>query len=55
VVLGDVVLGLGDDRVRGVHDLLRALPAERIGARVPLRILRGGAARELAVVVGERG
>ncbi|MDR7495892.1 MAG: S1C family serine protease [Armatimonadota bacterium] len=55
VMLGDVVLGLGSDRVHDVHDLLRALQAERIGTRMPLRILRAGAARELAVVIGERG
>jgi S1-C subfamily serine protease len=54
VVLGDVLLGLGGDRVQGTHDLLRALPAERIGTRVPLHILRGGVAHELAVAIGER-
>ncbi|MDR7418379.1 MAG: S1C family serine protease [Armatimonadota bacterium] len=54
LVLGDVVVGVGDVRVRHVHDLLGLLTADRIGVMVPVRILRAGSVREVTVTIGER-
>ncbi len=54
LLLGDVILSIGGIVIHHLNDLTGLLTAERIGAGVPVRILRSGAARELAVEVGER-
>jgi S1-C subfamily serine protease len=54
LLLGDVILTMGDGPIRHLQDLLGLLTAERIGTAVPVRILRGGTAREVSVVIGER-
>jgi S1-C subfamily serine protease len=54
VLLGDVVLGFDGHPVESAEDLLDLLTGERIGTQVPLRISRGGALRDLEVVVGAR-
>jgi S1-C subfamily serine protease len=54
LLLGDVILGFGEGAVRHHQDLMGLLTAERIGASLPARILRGGSLREVGVVVGER-
>jgi S1-C subfamily serine protease len=54
LLLGDVVLGFGDGAVRHHQDLMALLSADRIGASLPARVLRGGAVREVTVTVGER-
>ena len=38
---GDIIIGLGDDDVNSIDTLHLLLDAERIGKRVPLRVLRG--------------
>ncbi len=53
-LLGDVILGLGEDNVEETSDLLNTLGPERIGADVSLRVLRAGAVHALKVVPGER-
>ncbi|MFO0984024.1 MAG: trypsin-like peptidase domain-containing protein [Planctomycetota bacterium] len=40
VVEGDVIIGIGDQPVRGIDDLHRVLTDELVGARTPLRLLR---------------
>lgn len=54
LALGDTIVGLDNERVRHIDDLSVLLSAERVGAQVPVRILRGGQVQELDVVVGER-
>lgn len=54
LVLGDVILDLAGDPIRG-PDELRALLLERRGERIAARILRAGARADLEVEVGERG
>ncbi len=54
LVLGDTIVGLDNERVRHIDDLSALLSADRVGAEVPVRILRGGQAQEISVVVGER-
>lgn len=53
--LGDVILGIGGDTIQHPQDLMPLLGADRIGIPMPLRILRGGVARDASIVVGERG
>jgi len=54
VLVGDIILSLDGRTVATTDDLLGLLTGERVGQTVPLRVLRGGAARELPVTVGER-
>jgi S1-C subfamily serine protease len=54
LLLGDTLLHLDGQPVRSMDDLLALLGGERVGAAVPLHIVRGGQVLELAVVIGER-
>jgi S1-C subfamily serine protease len=49
IVLGDVIVGVGDERIRSAHDLLLALEPYRNGQKVTLKVWRDG--REIEVVV----
>lgn len=53
LALGDTIVALGGEPVRHMDDLLGALNGDRIGATVPVRIVRGGQVQELQVTVGE--
>ncbi len=50
---GDVVTGIAGQPVRHLDDLLGALTSDRVGTSVPVRIVRGGAVRDINVTVGE--
>jgi S1-C subfamily serine protease len=54
VTIGDVLLAIGSAVVEDSDDVQRALGAATVGTRQTLRVLRGGAVRDLAVTVGER-
>jgi len=54
LMLGDVLLRVGDERVVSVEALHAALGPDSIGKQVRLRFLRGGAVRESEATVGER-
>ncbi|HEY4440085.1 MAG TPA: trypsin-like peptidase domain-containing protein [Candidatus Elarobacter sp.] len=54
LIVGDVIVKLGDAAIGDAGDLHRELGADSVGKPVRLSILRGGAPRELEVVVGER-
>ncbi len=54
LLLGDVLLSLGGIAVHHLDDLMSLLTADRIGTTVPARVLRGGAAQDLVVEIGER-
>ena len=54
VMLGDVLLALGGERLAGMEDLLAALGGDVVGKATPLEILRGGTSTTLSVTVGER-
>ncbi len=53
IFLGDVVTGIAGQPVRHLDDLLGALTSDRVGTSVPVRIVRGGAVRDVNVTVGE--
>ena len=55
LLLGDALLALGGAPVTHAGDLLPLLEEERIGQPLPVRLLRAGEVRELAVTVGVRG
>jgi S1-C subfamily serine protease len=52
--LGDVLLALAGQPLRGPHDLAPALEPERIGQAAPVRLLRAGEPKELTITIGAR-
>lgn len=54
LVLGDAIVAFDGSRVRHHDDLLALLSGDRVGRKVPVRILRGGQVQTLNVSVGER-
>lgn len=54
LLVGDVILSLDGQPIEAPEDLLDLLVGDRVGRQVTLHVLRGGAARDLVVTVGER-
>ena len=54
LLIGDILLQFDGHAIRSAEDLLDLLAGDRVGRAVPLTVLRGGAAVELAVTVGAR-
>ena len=54
LIIGDIVLSIGEMAIAEPEDLAAALRPERVGQTVAVRIVRGGEPRELRVAVGER-
>jgi len=54
VLVGDVLLEFDHHPVESPEELLDLLVGDRVGRQVTLQVLRGGAATELTVTVGER-
>jgi len=52
--MGDTIVAFDGQAVRHHDDLLGHLAGDRVGASLPVRIVRGGQVQELHVVVGER-
>jgi serine protease Do len=55
VLIGDLILDVDQQPVGSIDDLLSLLNSERVGRGVAVRVLRGGAVKDLTVTVGERG
>jgi len=55
ILLGDAILSLDGQAVSSLGDLLPLLDEDRIGRSVPVRLVRAGEIRGLAVEVGTRG
>jgi len=53
LMVGDIVVGIGDDIIRDTDDLRDALSPDLVGKTTSIRILRGGVARSLDVTIGE--
>ena len=54
LLLGDVLLSLDGTPTPTLEELLEALTEDRIGQRVPARVLRAGEVRDLELTIGER-
>jgi S1-C subfamily serine protease len=54
VLVGDVILAFDGEPVESPEDLLDLLIGDRVGRGVQLHVLRGGAAQDIVVTVGER-
>jgi S1-C subfamily serine protease len=55
LIQGDTLVTLNGRPVRSLTDLQAVLSGEQVGERVPARVVRAGAVRELSVTIGERG
>jgi S1-C subfamily serine protease len=54
LTLGDTIVALDGQPVRHMDELLALLGGDRVGASLPIRIVRGGQVQELTVTIGER-
>jgi len=54
LLMGDTILALDGEPVRGLEELLGLLSADRVGQTVPVRIWRGGTLHSVDVTIGER-
>ena len=52
--MGDTIVALDDQPVRHLDDLQALLSGERVGASVPVRIVRGGQVTDVPVTIGEQ-
>lgn len=52
--LGDVILGVGGTPISHLNDLMSRLTSEAVGAKLRIRLIRGGAVQDIEVTVGER-
>jgi len=53
--MGDTIVALDGHSIEDMDSLLASLSGTRIGATVPVRIVRGGQVQEVSVTIGERG
>jgi S1-C subfamily serine protease len=54
LLLGDIIVALNGEPVTDVEELQDRLTSEWVGQALPIRVIRGGAAHELRVTIGER-
>jgi S1-C subfamily serine protease len=54
MMVGDIIIALGDKALTDALDLQATLDPEQVGKDVQLRILRGGQNHDLSLTVGER-
>jgi S1-C subfamily serine protease len=54
VLVGDIVLDFDGRAIESPEELLDLLLGDRVGRSVTMRVLRGGAATDVPIVVGER-
>ena len=54
ILLGDVLVSLGDSPVQDYRDVQAKLDPEQVGKPLGVRVIRGGTLVDLTVVVGER-
>lgn len=52
--IGDVIVALAGAAIQEPEELLMRLRGNRVGQVVPVQVIRGGTAREIAVTIGER-
>jgi S1-C subfamily serine protease len=54
LLIGDIILSLDDAVIEDVSDIQAALTPEKIGKPVRVRIIRGGNAVDVQIIIGER-
>jgi len=54
LVIGDILISLGAETVARIEDVQHHLHAENIGKLLPAKVVRGGALKEVNLIVAER-
>ncbi|MFN8556382.1 MAG: PDZ domain-containing protein [Dehalococcoidia bacterium] len=54
MLIGDILVAVAGATVRDTDDLQGQLGPDRVGQPTPVKVLRGGEARDVIVNVGER-
>jgi len=54
ILIGDILIALGDRAAADTDDVQAALEAFGVGNNVEVTVVRGGASRKIGVVIGER-
>jgi S1-C subfamily serine protease len=54
VLVGDILLSLGGERVTDTNDVQAALESQGIGREIAAELIRGGARKTVAITIGER-
>jgi S1-C subfamily serine protease len=54
IMIGDLLIAFGPNPITRVEDVHAQLAAEAIGKSIVVKLVRGGAAQETSIVVGER-
>jgi S1-C subfamily serine protease len=54
LLIGDLMVGIGDSRIENIGDLQAISDSARIGASVKASFIRAGVLKEAALVIGER-
>jgi S1-C subfamily serine protease len=54
VLVGDILIEFDSHPIHSPEDLLDLLLGDRVGRSVPVRLVRGGSAVDIAILVGER-
>jgi S1-C subfamily serine protease len=54
LLLGDIIIALNGEPVTDVEELQDRLTGDWVGQALPIRVIRGGAAHEVRVTIGER-
>jgi S1-C subfamily serine protease len=55
LIVGDIIVSIGEESIADVDELPPALSGDLIGQEVPVTLVRGGALLEVPVVIGEQG
>lgn len=55
LLIGDILATLDGQPVEDTEDLLVLLTGERVGQKVPVKVVRGGELQMLEITIGERG
>jgi len=54
LLVGDIVVAVGDQSVSEPDDLFAALNSDTVGKSIPVEVLRGGKPEKVGVLIGER-
>jgi S1-C subfamily serine protease len=54
LLIGDLIVGFDGEAVQDGEELVMRLRGDRVGRTLPLTVLRGGAALDVSVTIGER-
>lgn len=54
LLVGDIIVGMGEDSIEQLDELMALLTGNNVGASLPMQLVRGGALQTIDVTIGER-